>query len=67
MNAMLLAVALTSSVVCRESGRYDAWPSVTCLKDGKTLVAVFSGQRLAHACPSGKVEVVRSEDGGYTW
>ena len=67
MNAMLLAVALTSSVVCRESGRYDAWPSVTALKDGKTLVAVFSGQRLAHACPSGKVEVVRSEDGGYTW
>lgn len=67
MNALLLAAALAPSVICQEPGRYSAWPSVTCLKDGKTLVAAFSGDRLGHVCPSGKVEVVRSTDGGKTW
>ena len=54
-------------VICRDSDRYAAWPSVACLKDGRTLVAAFSGDRLSHVCPSGKVEVIRSTDGGKTW
>ena len=54
-------------VICRDSNRYAAWPSVACLKDGRTLVAAFSGDRLSHVCPSGKVEVIRSTDGGKTW
>ena len=74
MTAFLLAGILATvaaepaaTVICREEGRYIAWPSVTCLKDGKTLVAAFSGDRLDHVCPSGKVEVIRSTDGGKTW
>ena len=53
-------------VICREKGRYIGWPSVACLRDG-TLVAVFSGNRMGHICPSGVVQVVRSVDLGKTW
>ena len=56
----------SDEVICREEGRYIGWPSLSCLRDG-TLLAVFSGERLAHICPSGVVQVVRSEDGGITW
>lgn len=46
--------------------RYHAWPSVISLKDG-TLLAAWSGERLKHVCPFGKVLASRSTDGGYTW
>lgn len=51
----------------KESGlRYHAWPTVITLPDG-TLLAGWSGQRLKHICPFGKVLASRSTDGGYTW
>jgi hypothetical protein len=45
---------------------YNAWPTVISLADG-TLLAGWSGQRLKHICPFGKVLAARSTDGGYTW
>ena len=46
--------------------RYNAWPTVITLPDG-TLLAGWSGDRLKHICPFGKVLCARSLDGGYTW
>ncbi len=49
-----------------EGQRYNAWPTVIALSDG-TLLAAWSGERLKHICPFGKVLASRSTDGGYTW
>ena len=46
--------------------RYHAWPTVITLNDG-TLLAAWSGERLKHFCPFGKVMLSRSFDGGYSW
>lgn len=46
--------------------RYNAWPSVISLQDG-TLLAAWSGERMKHVCPFGRVMASRSVDGGYTW
>ncbi len=45
---------------------YHAWPTVISLPDG-ALLAAWSGERLKHVCPFGKVLASRSADGGYTW
>ena len=52
--------------LCKEAGRYIGWPSVCRTKNGD-LLAVFSGDRDEHVCPFGKVQMVRSTDGGQTW
>ena len=52
--------------LCKEPDRYIGWPSVCQTRDGEIL-AVFSGDRDAHVCPWGKVQMVRSKDGGATW
>ena len=52
--------------ICVEKSRYIGWPTVCCLQNGD-LIAVFSGDRDAHVCPWGKVQMVRSTDGGETW
>ena len=46
--------------------RYNAWPTVITLSDG-TLIAGWSGERLMHICPFGKVMLSRSYDGGKTF
>lgn len=46
--------------------RYHAWPSVITLQGG-TLLAAWSGERMKHVCPFGRVMASRSVDGGYTW
>ncbi len=45
---------------------YSAWPSVERAADG-ALLAVYSGNRLGHICPFGKVLLRRSLDEGRTW
>ena len=45
---------------------YNAWPSVITLADG-SLISAWSGERLGHVCPFGKVMVSKSFDGGLTW
>ena len=42
---------------------YNAWPSVITLPDG-TLLCAWSGDRVQHICPFGKVRAPRSTDGG---
>ena len=55
-----------TKVLCKEPGRYIGWPSVCTRKNGEVL-AVFSGDRDAHVCPFGKVQMVRSTDQGEKW
>lgn len=57
---------LSEKVLCRQPGRYIGWPSITLSPAGEILV-VFSGDRDWHVCPWGKVQIVRSSDGGQTW
>ncbi|MBE6689251.1 MAG: exo-alpha-sialidase [Ruminococcaceae bacterium] len=45
---------------------YAGWPTLTKLKDG-TLVCVYSGDRLAHVCPFGRVLMSKSFNGGESW
>ena len=52
--------------LCKEPGNYIGWPTVARKADGELLV-VFSGDRDAHLCPYGKMEMVRSQDVGETW
>ena len=52
--------------ICVEKGKYIGWPTVALLSNGE-IAAVFSGDRAGHVCPYGKVQMVRSADGGETW
>ena len=45
---------------------YGAWPSVAQREDG-TLLVVFSGMRMQHVDPFGKVVMMESGDEGRTW
>jgi sialidase-1 len=45
---------------------YHGWPTLTRRTDGELLLA-FSGGRETHVCPFGRVELMRSKDGGETW
>ncbi|GIX03305.1 MAG: hypothetical protein KatS3mg113_0311 [Planctomycetaceae bacterium] len=45
---------------------YHGWPTLTRRRNGELLL-VFSGGREAHVCPFGRVELMRSQDGGVTW
>ncbi len=60
------AAILSIDVLSKEPGRYIGWPTVCRRKNGE-LLAVFSGDRDEHVCPWGKVQLVRSRDGGRTW
>ena len=60
------AEILWTRPICVETNRHIGWPSVCRLANGDIL-AVFSGDRDAHVCPWGKVQAVRSTDGGETW
>ena len=60
------AEILWTRPICVETNRYIGWPSVCRLKNGDVM-AVFSGDREAHVCPFGKVQMVRSSDDGETW
>lgn len=45
---------------------YHGWPTLARRRDGELLL-VYSGGREAHICPFGRVELMRSGDGGRTW
>lgn len=45
---------------------YHGWPTVAKRKNGELLLA-FSGGRESHVCPWGRLELMRSKDGGETW
>ena len=60
------AEILWTKTIWGEKDRYIGWPTVCRLQNGD-VVAVFSGDRDAHVCPYGKVQLVRSSDSGETW
>src|SRR5262249_25536578 len=55
-----------AGVISRQPTRYHGWPTLARRRDGQ-LVLVYSGGREAHVCPFGRVELMRSRDGGATW
>jgi sialidase-1 len=57
---------LAEKVLCRQPNRYIGWPDITLTDTGEMLV-VFSGDRDWHVDPWGKVQMIRSSDGGETW
>ena len=60
------AEILWTKPICKEPNRYPAWPTICRRKNGELLVA-FSGDRVAHVSPDGKVQLIRSNDNGETW
>jgi sialidase-1 len=45
---------------------YHGWPTLAQRRNGELLVA-YSGGRESHVCPFGRVDLIRSRDGGRTW
>src|SRR5579862_9234003 len=54
------------NVISQQPEFYHGWPTVGTDSHGNLLV-VCSGGREAHICPFGRVEMIRSSDGGRTW
>ena len=54
------------ATVCAVTNRHHGWPTVARRSNGELIVA-FSGDRRAHVCPYGKIQIVRSSDDGKTW
>ncbi len=61
-----LAEIENASIIPTTVGKYAGWPTVCARQNGELIVG-FSGDRDAHVCPYGKVQLVRSSDNGTTW
>ncbi len=57
---------LETKVISPQANYYHGWPTLTRTKNGDLFV-VWSGRRVAHVCPFGTVEMMRSRDGGTSW
>lgn len=53
-------------VISKQDTLYHGWPTLARRKNGELLL-VYSGGREGHVCPFGRVELMRSKDGGRTW
>jgi hypothetical protein len=60
------ATIVDTKVISLQPNLYHGWPTLARRKDGQLLV-VCSGGREDHVCPFGRVELIRSNDGGQTW
>src|SRR5438876_6469616 len=54
------------AIISQQREFYHGWATLAQRKNGELLV-VYSGGREAHVCPFGRVELIRSSDGGRTW
>jgi sialidase-1 len=54
------------TTISRQAEFYHGWPTLALRRNGELLVA-YSGGRELHVCPFGRVELIRSRDGGRTW
>jgi len=54
------------TTISRQPKLYHGWPTLARCKDSELLVT-YSGGREAHVCPFGRVEMIRSGDGGRAW
>lgn len=52
--------------ISQQPAYYYGWPTVVRIKNGDLLL-VCSGGRESHVCPFGRVELMRSPDGGKSW
>ena len=52
--------------ISRQPGYYHGWATLA-KRHNAELVVTYSGGRDAHVCPFGRVELIRSRDGGRTW
>jgi len=52
--------------ISRQPEFYHGWATLAQRRSGELLVA-YSGGREAHVCPFGRVELIRSSDGGKSW
>ena len=63
MYAISLLETKTLSV---NNGNYEAWSTVFRRQNGQ-LCLTFSGGRMRHICPFGRLEFMQSNDDGQTW
>ena len=66
VHAAAAAEIHETKVISHLSHRYHGWPTLARRRDGELLL-VCSGGREAHVCPFGRVELMRSKDGGKAW
>src|SRR4051794_40978490 len=68
LSAPTVARARVESIetISRQPEYYHGWPTLAARRDGELLLA-YSGGRDAHVCPFGRVELMRSRDGGRRW
>lgn len=59
------AEILDTRVISHQPSLYHGWPTVARGRSGELFVAC-SGGRENHVCPFGRVEWIRSSDGGLT-
>lgn len=57
---------LEKKVISYEPQKYCGWPTIAKRASGE-LVLAYSGGREGHVCPFGRVEFMRSYDGGQNW
>ncbi|MFH1264712.1 MAG: sialidase family protein [Planctomycetota bacterium] len=55
-----------TKVISHQPNLYHGWPTLARRRNGQLLL-VWSGGREEHVCPFGRVELMRSDDGGETW
>ena len=53
-------------VISHQGDLYGGWPTLARRGSGQLLL-VWSGGRESHICPFGRVELMRSDDGGQSW
>jgi hypothetical protein len=66
LKAALRAKVDHISIISQQPEFYHGWPTVAVDKQDNLLV-VCSGGRDTHVCPFGRVELIRSSDGGRSW
>lgn len=63
---VLCAEVESIGIISRQPEFYHGWPTLALRRSGELLVA-YSGGRESHICPFGRVDLIRSRDGGRTW
>ena len=56
-----------TKVVSKTAGRFCGWPTVCRRAVADELLVAFSGDRNGHICPYGRIQMIRSNDGGESW
>lgn len=60
------ATVLDTRVISPQPQLYCGWPTLARRKNGQLMLA-YSGGRVAHVCPFGRVEWMTSNDSGESW